>query len=123
MRSPRLIFIGFAALLGGCLELPEFASGSIVTGPRVLAVVAEPPEIRPGETLDLSILIAGVEDPSETEITWRACGSFDGFGGGGGQYGEDQPDEGCGGGLAFDLGEAQRPSAGVSPPICSTTST
>jgi len=72
----------------------------------VLAVVAEPPEIRPGDTLDLSILIAGVEDPSETQITWRACGSFDGFfGGGGAQYGEEQPDEGCGAGLAFDLGE------------------
>jgi hypothetical protein len=106
MRAPRLTFIGLAALLGGCLELPDFESGSIVKGPRVLAVVAEPPEIRPGETLDLSILIAGVEDPSQTEITWRACGSFDGFfGGGGAQYGEEQADEGCGAGLAFELGE------------------
>ena len=116
MRFVHLIALGFAACLSGCLDLPDFESASIVTGPRVLAIIAEPPEIGPGETLALSILIAGVEDPSETEVTWRACGSFDGFGGGGGaQYGEEQPDEGCGGtALAFDLGEgltAQLPGA------------
>jgi hypothetical protein len=98
--------MSLAVLLTGCLDLPDFESASIVTGPRVLAVIAEPPEIRPGETLELSIMIAGVEDEGETEITWRACGSFDGFGGGDAQYGEAQPDEGCGGtSLAFDLGE------------------
>lgn len=102
MRS--LFTIALAALLSSCLELPDFESGSLIKGPRVLAVVAEPPEIRPGETLALSILIAGAEDPSEAEITWRACGSFDGFFGGGGQYGEEQADEGCGGDLAFELG-------------------
>lgn len=106
MRSRHLIAMFLAVLLGACLELPDFESGSIVKGPRVLAVLAEPPEIRPGETLDLSILIAGVEDPSETQISWRACGSFDGFfGGGGAQYGDEPADEGCGGSLAFDLGE------------------
>ena len=107
MRSIHLIYMSLAALLTGCIDLPDFESASIITGPRVLAVIAEPPEIRPGETLDLSIMIAGVEDPSEPRVSWRACGSFDGFGGGGGaQYGEEQPDEGCGGtSLAFDLGE------------------
>jgi hypothetical protein len=116
MRSIHLIYINLAVWLAGCLDLPDFESASIITGPRVLAVVAEPPEIHPGEALELSILIAGVDDPSETRITWRACGSFDGFGGGGGaQYGEEQPDEGCGGtSLSFDLGEgptAQLPGA------------
>lgn len=116
MRSAYLIYMSLALWLVGCLNLPDFESASIITGPRVLAVIAEPPEIHPGETLELSILIAGVEDPSETEITWRACGSFDGFGGGGGaQYGDEPPDEGCGGtSLAFDLGEgptAQLPGA------------
>jgi hypothetical protein len=107
MRSLHLISMSFAVALTGCLDLPDFESASIITGPRVLAVIAEPPEIRPGEALELSIMIAGVDDPSETEISWRACGSFDGFGGGGGaQYGEEQADEGCGGtSLAFDLGE------------------
>ena len=103
-----------ACLLSACVELPDFESGSIVKGPRVLAVVAEPPEIAPGEALELSILVAGVEDRSSMQITWRACGSFDGFFGGGEQYGEEQADEGCGGGLSFDLGEgetAQLPAA------------
>lgn len=106
MRLAPLITMSLAVLLAGCLDLPDFESASIITGPRVLAVIADPPEIAPGETLDLSIMIAGVEDPSEPRVTWRACGSFDGFGGGGAQYGEEQPDEGCGGtSLAFDLGE------------------
>lgn len=106
-KLSHLLSLSLALCLAACLDLPNFESASIVTGPRVLAVIAEPPEIHPGETLELSILIAGLPvDGGEPEITWRACGSFDGFGGGGGaQYGEEQPDEGCGAGLAFDLGE------------------
>jgi hypothetical protein len=109
MRLRELIMVSaVASMLGACLQLPDFESGSIVKGPRVLAVVAEPPEIAPGEALDLSILVAGVEDRQGMRISWRACGSFDGFfGGGGAQYGEEQADEGCGGGLAFELGEGQ----------------
>jgi hypothetical protein len=116
MRARKSIALSLAACaLSACITLPDFESGSIVKGTRVLAVVAEPPEINPGQSLDLSILIAGVEDPSELEVTWRACGSFDGFfGGGGAQYGEGEEDEGCGSGLSFDLGEgltAQLPGA------------
>jgi hypothetical protein len=53
-------------------------------------------------------LIAGA-DEDEVDISWRACGSFDSGGtfGGGMQYGEREPDEGCGGGgFAVPLGEA-----------------
>lgn len=108
MRLRALTVITACALvLGACVQLPDFESGSLVQGPRVLAVIAEPPEIAPGQALDLSILLAGVEDRAGVEIRWRACGSFDGFFGGGAQYGEEQADEGCGGGLAFELGEGE----------------
>ena len=43
MRSLHLISMSFAVALTGCLDLPDFESASIITGPRVLAVI----DIRP----------------------------------------------------------------------------
>lgn len=77
-------------LLCGCIELDEFPNESIVTGPRVLAVVIEPPEVTPGASLSVSTLVVGAEDVS---IEYRICGAFDGpFGGA--QFG-DRDDESC----------------------------
>lgn len=101
------LVLACALMLASCIETPDFVQASLVAGPRVLAVVTEPPEIHPGETVALSLLVAGVEDREHMQITWRACGSFDAFFGGGSQYGEEQPDEGCGGGVAFPLGEGE----------------
>jgi hypothetical protein len=95
------------ACLGGsaCLDVPDFADPSLIDRPRVLAIVAEPPEVNPGAPVQLSILVAHAE---QYEVSWRACGAFDSFLGGGAQYGDEQGDEGCGGPLAVELGEGER---------------
>ena len=77
-------------LVGGCIELDEFPSESLVTGPRVLAVVVDPPEVTPGASFSVSTLVVGAED---VEIEYRICGAFDGpFGGA--QFG-DREEEDC----------------------------
>jgi hypothetical protein len=94
------------ALLLGCVDVREFARPSLVDRPRVVAIIAEPPEAAPGEPVALSLLLGGA---ASAEISWRACGAFDGFMGGGGQYGEDN-DEHCGGmlGEALESGDRTR---------------
>jgi len=74
-----------------CISLDDFPSENIVTGPRILAVVTDPPEVTPGSSLSVSTLVANSDD---TEIEYRICGTFDGpFGGA--QFGE-RDDEDCG---------------------------
>lgn len=97
-----LISLLAPCMLPACLELPQFDEASRIDRPRVLAIVAEPPEARPGESVALSALIAGTE---RAELSWRACGALDGlFDGSGNQFGEGSDDEGCGGSLSFELG-------------------
>ena len=83
-----LLLLSF--LLASCIELAEFPEESIVTGPRILAVVTDPPEVTPGAGLSISVLVAEAE---EVEATYSLCGAFDGpFGGM--QFGE-MDDEDC----------------------------
>jgi hypothetical protein len=92
----------------GCFELPQFADSSIIDRPRILAVVAEPPEVAPSRTTSatLSILVAGADEV--TDVRWTACGMpGGGFGGMGNMFGENDGDNGCGSG-AIPLGEGER---------------
>lgn len=57
-------------LLGACGS--DFDPPSLVTGLRVLAIQAEPPELSPGETTTLSILRAGPL-PDGTTFHWDWC--------------------------------------------------
>lgn len=100
-----LAFALASSCAAGCIDVPDFADPSLIDRPRVLAIVAEPPEVNPGDPVQLSILVAGAE---RYDVSWRACGAFDSFFGGGSQYGEEQDDEGCGGGFALPLGEGER---------------
>jgi hypothetical protein len=73
----------------------------------VLAIVAEPPEVAPGEPVEVSLLLAG-PGTADARVSWRACGGFfSDIGGGGRQYG-DEEDGGCGGDLSVPLGEGRR---------------
>jgi hypothetical protein len=76
-----------------CYQTPEFTPASLVDGPRVLAIVADPPEVAPGTDVALSALIA---DAPDANISFRACASFSAVLGSGSQYGEMPTDQGCG---------------------------
>jgi hypothetical protein len=95
----------------GCFDLPDFAQASTIDRPRILAVVAEPPELSPtrSDATTLSILVAGAERVSD--VRWSACGMPSTFATGN-QYGENDGDRGCGD-RALALGEGER----VSVPI------
>ncbi|HET8939406.1 MAG TPA: hypothetical protein VFN67_38435 [Polyangiales bacterium] len=90
----------------GCFDLPDFAQSSMIDRPRILAVVADPPEISPtrSDSTTLSILVAGAKEVSD--VRWLACGMPSSFGTGN-QYGENDGDSGCGN-RAIVLGEGER---------------
>jgi hypothetical protein len=94
-----------AVSLPACLNLEDFPDATLIDSPRVLGIVAEPPEVNPGDPVALTPVIAHAED---VRIAWRACGVFDAFFGGGSQYGEGDEDEGCGGGRGISLGDGER---------------
>ncbi len=104
MRSrARIELAALSALLCGCVELPDFPDASRIASPRVLAMVAEPPEINPGQQVTLSLIVAGA---SEYSASWAACAAFDSFIGGGAQFGEGDDDDGCAE-RGVDLGEGK----------------
>jgi hypothetical protein len=82
----------FAALLSaGCFETPEFSPESLIDRPRILAIVADPPEVTPGTGIMLSLMVAGAK---VTDVRWSACGTFASFAAST-QYGENMGDQGC----------------------------
>jgi hypothetical protein len=87
----RALALAVVLLGTACISLEDFPSESIVTGPRVLAVVTDPPEVTPGHGLTVSTLVVDADD---VEIEYRICGTFDSPFGGGAQFGE-RDDEEC----------------------------
>ncbi len=68
-RSARLAAPALASLLAlGCGD-SGFEPPSLVTGPRVLAVIVEPPEARPGEDVTFTAITAAPNDEALT-IEW-----------------------------------------------------
>lgn len=114
-RTPLLalsLLTATAALAASaCIAEPDFDDRDLVKTPRILAIVAEPPELAPGEASTLSVLFA---DPlgggRPIRYRWKACVATESLGGGGAglsgvQYGMDPPEEGCSDPAgAFDLG-------------------
>lgn len=88
-----------------CVSTPDFANSSQVDRPRVLAIVAEPPELAPGQSGRLSIMLAGF-DGLDYDISWRACGAYSSMFGGY-QYGDEDRDESCQGELSRALGRGE----------------
>lgn len=91
-----------------CFDLPEFAQPSFIDRPRILAVIAEPPEFVPSRTsaVTLSVMIASATEI--TDVHWVMCGmSGGGFGGTSNMFGERDGDSGCGAD-AMDLGSGER---------------
>lgn len=95
---PGLLLLLLPLLLcSSCLSIPEFDEPSIVDRPRVLAIVAEPPEVAPGQTVELSAMLAAPtgEDIRDYPVRWSVCAAF--FTEiRGSQYGDEPQDQGCG---------------------------
>jgi len=107
----RCIETGFVALLVlcGCAEL-EFDLPSIVRGPRVLAVIADRPEVAPGDEVRVHALIADprpVAERGEVELRWTMCLASGGLASGG-----------FGGAGAFGVSAAEQFGASVAEPGC-----
>lgn len=96
--------------LVACTE--PFDSKSIVKAPRILAIVADPPEAAPGQDVRLSAMVALPRSRSDAtpaiELRYRACPRFDdgvpGFAGM--QYGAVQDERGCRSDSPFVIGLA-----------------
>lgn len=89
---PALMLWLALASCPACFNLPDFASASLVDRPRILAVIADPPEVTVGKLTRLSILVAGAEQVSQ--VSWRACSLASQFVAST-QYGENTDDRGC----------------------------
>ena len=65
-----LLFVAFA----WCACKPDFAKReSLVDGPAILAVRAEPAEAKPGETVTFTALVASPEGEIGDAVAWTFC--------------------------------------------------
>ncbi len=89
------------ALALGCIG--DLDPKEIVVSPRILDIVADPPEVAPGGTVRLRAVVGGNRGP--VTYRWVACAGADPFGGIGG-FGTGTGDDGCTGdaGLRLPLG-------------------
>lgn len=74
MTSRVLAALVGVAAASGCAQEIE-ASPALVDRPRVLAVVAEPPEVRPLESVELRAIVAAPEESQEASQveSWTFC--------------------------------------------------
>jgi hypothetical protein len=72
----------FTLPLLGCLAATacaDFATPAELTKPTVLAVIADPPLARPGQTTALSVVVAGPDGPMEPDaVSWRLIETWPG---------------------------------------------
>lgn len=66
-----MLACGLAALAAGGCSDPPLAARSVVIRPRILAIIAEPPEIRPGQITALRVVTGGLT--LEPTFRWYVC--------------------------------------------------
>lgn len=104
-RALAFVFVFVFAFVSASCNGPDFPPSSLVTAPRVIAIVAEPPEINPGQLTVLHAITAGTTADSarfrwfvclrpEASATFTAQSTF----------GVTSDDEGCFGDAAVQLG-------------------
>lgn len=75
MRARSSLLISSAMILAGCLPDPG-APASLLTGPRLLAVRADPPEARPDVAVTYEALVIDADGArAETSVRWAFCAS------------------------------------------------
>lgn len=99
--NPRLWPLVLGVVLAGCID--SLDPSSIVTGPRVLGIVADPPEAHPGEVITVHALLGGMRGTPRT--TWVACVAPEASGLPFGlpSFGTATSESGCFGDAAFGL--------------------
>lgn len=107
-RIELTLMAAVACCLAGCFDLPDFPPSSLVDKPRILAVIADPPEVTPANGTTLSILVGG-NKTSISQVRWTVCGMPSSMLGMGNQFGENTGDRSCSG-SAIELGEGERVS-------------
>lgn len=108
MSSIRQLAIT-SLLVAGCIPDPGFDEGEYIQTPRVLAVVAEPPAVRPGQDARLRALVVDPEG-RPMSFRWSACAQPELLGGGpfsSAQFEGAGNQPGCGDdALRVDLGDS-----------------
>lgn len=101
-RTRRLALCGALAL--GCIG--DLAPKEIVVSPRILDIIADPPEIGPGGTVRVRAVIGGNVGP--VRYRWVTCAGADALSGGGG-FGTGTSETGCTGdaGRVVPLGTSE----------------
>ena len=100
MMRARILTLLAVLVIGGCIE-NDFERPSKIFSHRVLAIVADKPEVAPGERVRISALVVDPEgerisDPARFE--WRVCLRVELVPGLSGMMFQDiEMDEGCGG--------------------------
>ena len=65
--------LGIALAVSSCLPTSTERE-SLVSGPRILAVVAEPPEVAPGEKVTYKALVARPDGTAkDAQVAWEYC--------------------------------------------------
>lgn len=114
-KTLALLVLASVALGGpACIAEPDFDPSELVKTPRILAIIAEPPELAPGEASTVSVLFA---DPlgggRAVRYRWSACVALESLGGGGAglsgaQYGMMSKGDGCADpATSFELGDGE----------------
>ena len=74
--SRRLLVVS-TLLFAGCTDFPTPAE---LTKPTILAIVAEPPLVAPGETTELSVVLAGPDGPmTASAVDWALIENLPGL--------------------------------------------
>jgi len=102
MRARRLALCGALAL--GCIG--DLAPKEIVAPPRILDIIASPPEVNPGGLVRVRAVLGGITGP--VRYRWVTCAGLDALTGNGG-FGAGTTESGCTGdaGVVIPLGTAE----------------
>lgn len=103
-RAPRVLAVLALFTLAGCTQPDLLARGKVIS-PRILDIVAEPPEIRPGQLAAVRVVTGGLT--VEPTFRWFVCANAEATTTFTAQstFGQATPNEGC-------FGDA---SVGVAP--------
>lgn len=99
----RRLALGMALALG-CIG--DLASKELVVSPRILDIIADPPEIAPGGTVRIRAVVGGNTGP--VRYRWVTCAGIDALSGNGG-FGAGTSETGCTGdaGRVVPLGTSE----------------